>query len=508
MKKLYILLTLSIISNQIIAQNKSNDEAKSFTIKKSIISTEKSEFSAVLTGSNHLYFTKENTISNNKDSITTLDIYKTSFDTDGVIDNIIPVNTLNTKWHDGPVTITSDGKTMYFSSESFNVKKGFVKEITKKKILKKGKIYLFKATLIGDEWSNIISLPINNPEYSNRNPSISTDGKTLYFSSNRPGGHGGEDLWKVSIQGNSYNNIENLGAKINSSNNESFPCITDDNQLYYSSDSPDGLGGLDVYKVNLFLGSEPQNLKSPINSSSDDFSFNYNDDKKIAFFSSNRDGNDDIFIANLICKAYANITIKDNETGEKINNTKMVLSNNKNIVKDFKNSETTTRFTIDCDKDYSVTITKAGYNDYVYNIEKPVDGGELNIDIKLDPNKKPIITATEVILQPIYFDFNKSNITEQGAEELNKLVTVMNEHPDMVLFVKSHTDNKGNATYNLNLSNKRANATVEYILSKGINSSRISGKGFGETELKVICNDCTEEQNIKNRRSEFKIISK
>ena len=129
-------------------------------------------------------------------------------------------------------------------------------------------------------------------------------------------------------------------------------------------------------------------------------------------------------------------------------------------------------------------------------------------NITLEPIK-PIITEKEVVLQPIYFEFNKSNITEQGAEELDKLVEVMNEYPAMILFAKSHTDTRGSDSYNLNLSERRAKSTVQYVISKGIAKDRISGQGFGESEPKAVCNeDCTEEQHAQNRRSEFIIVKK
>ena len=127
--------------------------------------------------------------------------------------------------------------------------------------------------------------------------------------------------------------------------------------------------------------------------------------------------------------------------------------------------------------------------------------------VSLDPIK-PIITETEVILQPIYFEFNKSNITEAGAEELDKLVEVMNEYKEMVIFAKSHTDNRGSDRYNLNLSDRRAKSTVQYIISKGIAKDRITGQGFGESEPKVVCDECSEEEHAQNRRSEFLIVKK
>ena len=135
------------------------------------------------------------------------------------------------------------------------------------------------------------------------------------------------------------------------------------------------------------------------------------------------------------------------------------------------------------------------------------NGGEVVVEALLMPIL-PIITEKEVILQPIYFEFNKSNITQEGADELDKLVVVMNDNPTMVIFAKSHTDSRGSDKYNMNLSDRRAKSTVQYLVSKGIAKDRISGQGFGEREPKVNCSDCTEEEYAQNRRSEFLIVKK
>ena len=155
---------------------------------------------------------------------------------------------------------------------------------------------------------------------------------------------------------------------------------------------------------------------------------------------------------------------------------------------------------------YAVQASRLGYENGVGTMEKS-EGGKTSIIVSLEPIK-PIITETEVILEPIFFEFDKSNITEQGATELNKLIEVMNEYPEMVIFAKSHTDNRGGDKYNMNLSERRAKTTVQYVVSKGISKERITGQGFGESEPKVDCKKCTEEEHSKNRRSEFMIVKK
>ena len=163
-------------------------------------------------------------------------------------------------------------------------------------------------------------------------------------------------------------------------------------------------------------------------------------------------------------------------------------------------------FKVNCDMEYAVQASRLGYENGVGTMEKS-EGGKSTVVINLEPIK-PIITETEVILQPIFFEFNKSNITAEGAAELDKLVEVMNEYPEMVIFAKSHTDSRGGDKYNMNLSDRRAKSTVQYIISKGISKERITGQGFGESEPKVDCKKCTEEEYAQNRRSEFLIVKK
>uniref|UniRef100_UPI004049A85C OmpA family protein n=1 Tax=Flavobacterium sp. TaxID=239 RepID=UPI004049A85C len=487
-------------------------QTKLYDVAKSDVSSDKTDFGAVLTNDNNVYFSSSRNTSRKTSGWNEepyLDIYRATYNANGTISDAVAVDNINTKWHDGPVSITSDGATMYYGSESFNEKE-FTKD--KAKNAKFGKIYLYKATKEGDKWVNAKPLPFNNKEYDVRNPSISKDGKTLYFSSNMPGGFGGEDIWKVSVNGDEYGTPENLGAKVNTEANESFPFITDDNVLFFSSNGKTGFGGLDVFKMDLNKESEAINVGEPVNTSKDDFAFTYNTSKKVGFFSSNRDGVDNIYKADPICNFRAVTTVRDEITGKEIEGALVVLTDEKqNIL----SSLTTdmygrTETTLKCLPVYISYATKSGYeNSNVYKVEIPENefGQDMAVGITLKPIV-PIITETEVILQPIYFEFNKSNITAQGAEELNKLVVVMNEHPEMVIFAKSHTDNRGSDSYNMKLSDRRAKATVQYLISKGIAKERISGQGFGESEPKVACKSCTEEEHAQNRRSEFLIVKK
>lgn len=482
-------------------------QSKLFDVAKSEISSDKTDFGAVLTNDNSVYFSSARNTSrrNSNWEEPYLDLYKATYNANGTISEAIAISNLNTKWHDGPACVTADGKTMYYGSESFNEKE-YTKDKGKKS--KFGKIYLYKATFEKGAWTNSEPLPFNDAAYDVRNPSVSKDGKTLYFSSNMPGGFGGEDLWKVSINGDTYGTPENLGAKINTAANESFPYITDTNVLYFSSNGKDGFGGLDVFRIDLTKGSDVMNIGAPVNTEKDDFAFTYNTTKKVGFFASNRSGNDDIYKADPVCGVQAIAVVKDAKTRVVLESAAVILvdAKDKTVGNQATNSEGKTSFGVACNTTYAFQVSKQGYESGVFSVAK-TDGGEVIVEALLEPIM-PIITETEVILQPIYFVYDKSNITKEGAAELDKLVQVMKEHPTMVIFAKSHTDNRGSDKYNLNLSDRRAKATVQYLISKGIAKDRISGQGFGESEPKVACEECTDEQFAQNRRSEFLIVKK
>jgi outer membrane protein OmpA-like peptidoglycan-associated protein len=163
------------------------------------------------------------------------------------------------------------------------------------------------------------------------------------------------------------------------------------------------------------------------------------------------------------------------------------------------------KYKVECDKAYSIQASKDGFEGNSFPVAKG-KGPEVKIQAAIQPIDV-IVTPTEIILNPIFFEYDKSNITQEGAFELDKLVQVMKANDKLVIFAKSHTDNRGSDIYNMNLSDRRAKSTVQYVLSKGIAASRITGKGFGESEPKVDCKEaCTEEEHAQNRRSEFLIV--
>ena len=433
-----------------------------------------------------------------------LDLYQSNYnDLDGTYSEPKAISELNSIYHEGPMIITKDGNTAYFSSESFKSKSYLRDKVGK---LKLGQIHLYKATKENGKWGSIVSLPFNSDQYSTGNPSINKEGTILYFSSNRPGSIGGSDIWKVAVNSDgSYGIPENLGDKINSVGDENFPFIADDNILYFSSNGWIGFGGLDVFYVDLNKNVGPNNMGNPVNTEKDDFAFTFNKEKNIGYLSSNRLGVDNIYNAIPVCKSEMVIVVKNAKTAEVLANSKVVfMDKNKNILSTKITDENgKVLFNSDCQISYSIDIYKDGFvtkSVPLNNIENQT------MEVLVDPIGI-VVTDTEIKLNPIYFDANKSEITAQAAAELDKLAYVMSQNDKLVIFIKSHTDSRGSNEINLDVSQKRANATLQYLVSKGISSERLSAKGFGKSEPKIDCKEnCTDEENALNRRSEFMIV--
>lgn len=483
---------------------------KVYEVKPLDVSSDKSEFGPVLYG-NRLYFTSarneaRKTYGWNEEPF--LDLYTADRNADGTFTKAEPLSAINTQYHDGPLSITADGKTMYFAGDSFREKK-FSRD--REQHLKLGRNNLYRATMGVDTWSNIERLSISTADYSVANPSISRDGKLLYFSSDMPGSIGGVDIWRVVVNADGSLGIpENLGPAVNTEGNESFPYIDDDNTtLYFASNGRPGLGGLDVFKIDLSKSDSAQNLGKPVNTEKDDFSFTYNQDLSMGFFASNRSGNDDLFSATALCSLELITRVTDAKTGAILSGAKVSVLDDKNniIASEQANAQGEVTYMVECNKAHVIQASYQGYESGTFPVKGEPKGGKRIVEAKLNAIEK-IITPTQVVLNPIYFEFNKHNITREGAFELDKLVEAMNSKPEMVIMVKSHTDSRGSDAYNLSLSDRRARATVQYIISKGINKNRISGKGYGESEPKQACGEnCTEEQHAQNRRSEFLIVS-
>lgn len=471
-----------------------------------------SDFGAFLSQNDTLYFTStrtENKKTYGWNNQPFLDLFQAKFDPQSqVFSEIKAISEVNTKYHDGPATVSADGKTMFFATESFR-EGNFVKN--KAKLLKLGKVSLFKATKKGKKWGDFEAFPYNGKDYSVSNPSLSKDGKTLYFASDMPGTLGGMDIWKVTIkEDGTYTEPQNLGNRVNTEGRESFPFISDDNKLYFASDSRKGFGGLDIYVLDLEIkDAELKNLGAPINTAKDDFAFTFYPDKNIGFFSTNRVGRDDIYKAIPVCNVEMYVTVINEKTGEILTGAQVkILDDRKNIIEvKYSDARGLVEYVVECRQGFVLQVDKNGFEGKIVNLP-PHKGGRQQVTVALKPIEV-IVVDEQVLLGDVFFEFNKTNITQQGSFELNKLVQVMERNPNMRIKIEAHTDSRGSDEYNLKLSERRAQTTLQYMLSMGISPDRLESQGFGESKPRVTCGDhCTEEQHAINRRSEFIILQK
>ncbi|MGO4919946.1 OmpA family protein [Maribacter spongiicola] len=429
---------------------------------------------------------------------------------------------INTKYHEASVAFSPDNETMYFTRNNYGKK------------LKRDKnginhLKIYRSKKINGEWLEAEEVSFNSDSYSTGHPALSTDGKQLYFVSDMPGSIGETDIFVVDVlEDGSFSSPRNLGPEINTEHKEMFPFIND-KKLYFSSDGHVGLGGLDVFEVAFddeagFL--EVRNVGKPVNSKKDDFSFIVDEETQKGYFASNRDGgkgDDDIYSFKTLqleeiptsINAISGI-VTELITGDLMPNALVELLDENNIKLREMETDDTGNFIfedLDADTRYVLKTTKGSYfddtreaatkNNEIVNVD--VSMRKLNDMIAVENGIKKLKT------EMIHFNFDKSYIRDDAAVELNKLVEVMNDSPNMVIKIESHTDSRGDGVYNKYLSDKRAKSTRDYIIAQGIDPSRIeSAIGYGEEQLINDCDGtvrCTEEQHYLNRRSEFIIVN-
>jgi len=522
--------------------------------------------------------------------------------------------TLNSKLHEGPAVFYEDGNKVIFTRN--NHEKGKVK--TSEEGITKLKLFIAVRNAEG-EWTKPAELPFNSDEYSVGHPAISSDGNTLYFASDMPGGHGGVDIYKSEWTNDQWSAPVNMGNEINTEGNELFPSIHDDNDLYFASNGHGGLGGLDIFVTDITKDKiAVNNVGSPINGPLDDFGLLMLSDGLSGYFSSNREGSgnkDDIYaftasgalvqnylvkgtvydkkdktpveealvylvddkgtVINtvktdaegnysmpveqnksyqlqagkteylktedqfattgddakttwekdlIISKDYGfslNGLITDNATNEALSGVTVALIDNLsnetvlqlNTQNDGLLKYKIKNYELDDRISYQLKLEKEGYlaKVLVYNalLDEP---GEYNINADLNLGLDKLEIGADIgkliDIQPIYFDVGKYAIRPDAAKELDKVVEIMNENPGIEIELGSHTDSRGSASSNFRLSDKRAKASADYIISQGIDESRIVGKGYGEQQLINRCSDgvpCSKEEHQLNRRTEFKI---
>ncbi|WP_430613603.1 OmpA family protein [Flavobacterium sp. JP2137] len=429
---------------------------------------------------------------------------------------------IKTKFNESTPVFSSDGNTMYFTRNNFN--KGRRGKDSKKTTLLK----IYRSHLVDGKWDDAEELSINSDNFSTAHPALSTDGAWLYFASDRPGGQGQSDLYKAAILTNgSLGASQNL-SEINTGGRESFPFISEDGELYFASDGHPGLGGLDIFvcKINAdgSLG-KVHNIGAPANSPYDDFAFYINTANRRGFLTSNRTnghGKDDIYAVletkklALECIQQIQGVVYDKVSQAKLNRAKVVLydSHFKVLSETLTDAKGYYEFpALTCGTRYRVNTEIQDFNTAEVSVDLPLQSGVTQVDFGLEKTRVKVEKGDDLFkvlkLQPIYFDFDKSNIRPDAAIELAKVVEVLREYPTMKIDVRSHTDSRGKDAYNLKLSDRRAKSTIAWMVDQGIDKGRISGKGYGETQLLNHCVNgvkCTDEEHEQNRRSEFIVL--
>lgn len=418
--------------------------------------------------------------------------------------------------NEGTVTFSPDGRIMIFAKGNTGKRKDFAE------------VHLFISFYRNNQWSAPRMMNINQPGSWDSSPAFSADGRTLYFSSNRPGGFGGIDLYSATMNARGiWGNVHNLGPEINTPRDEMFPFASQDGKLYFASNGHMGIGGLDLFVAQREHGKITiEHLPPPMNSNKDDFSlFLFSPDK--GFFSSNRPGGtgrDDIYtfrnedpnlkIVNYYLTGLTKTYGENDSTELILPGTRVRLFSKDSLLL----SEVVTgqdakfRFRVDPEENYMLVADKNGYfttRDTFSTVGKSLDKTQLT---ELVTNKifnteillRQIVIDKAIELKNIYYDFDKANIRPDAAKELDKLVTLLKDNPEIKIELSSHTDARGDAAYNMELSQRRADSAVAYIVKHGIDPNRITARGYGESRL-IIKDAQTEAQHAINRRTEFKV---
>jgi len=503
------LFILILFSSAAYPQSKDNPIFDNSTLKISQISTNSihSDFAPSLVHDS-LYFTSfsENLFDKSDDKLKKKEhyaLYKAAIDEHGaVISKRDPIEEFKTRYNDGPVSwCAKTGElfvTQNYADQSAKLKP-FQTEINRLRIM--------VAKQINGKWEQVTDFPFNNPEYSVGHPAITESGDTLVFSSDKPGGFGETDLYYSIRKNGQWEAPVNLGSQINTSGKDEFPFITGSSfsgrYLIFASTGHNSKGGFDLFFKKL---NDPKDeihqFPEPINTANDDFAMNLPENVEFGYLTSNRPGTGSDDIYKLSFDKYISylqeIFVMDVKT------LKPLLKAHVDFCKKYSgetdgNGEVS--YLIEKNSVCNVTASALGYkeNSKIIHIGKPIQGSILKDTIYLE-----MIVNEKIVLRNIYYDYDKWNILPEAANELDRLVALMNESPEIKVELSAHTDERGTINYNLKLSHLRAKAAVDYVVSKGINQTRITGTGYGKSQLINKCNGkCTPAQHRENRRTEI-----
>ncbi len=423
--------------------------------------------------------------------------------------------------NEGCITFTPDGKTMIFAKGNTGKRKGT------------NDVDLYISRYRNGQWAEATPININLPDTWESTPALSADGRTLYFSSNRKGGYGGLDLYSAQMDSRGrFGKVKNLGAEINTAGDDTFPYISENGKMYFSSDGHPGYGMLDIFVVNRLNGKTVvDNLGQPVNSTSDDFGlFLFKPDR--GFFTSNREGgkgDDDIYtfinedpnlkVVNYFLQGITYMIRKDS-TREILPNTKVSLMDpDGDVMQDFvTGNDGKFLFRVYENENYSLlgetdgfitkrqSYTTVGKSVPLESLKELVTNITLDTILVLDRKERNKV----FVLENIYFGYDSADIRRDAAAELDKLVTLLNDNSDLKIEMGSHTDSVASDAYNIQLSQRRAESTVNYLIRKGIDPNRLVAKGYGES--KPIARNTNPDGSDnpagrqRNRRTEFKIL--
>jgi len=496
-----------------------------YTIKDAGINSEYSDYGPAFFGEKVVFTSARDTGNFSKKKHTWTDQYFTRLYSANVVkdDSLSEVkkyaNELRTKFHESTPVFTKDGKTVYFTRNNFlNGKKG--KDGNKVTLLK-----IYKATFNDGKWSNVTALPFNSDGYQVAHPALSSDEKTLYFASDMPGTLGLSDIFKVSIDENgNFGEPVNLGPTVNTEGRETFPFVSAQNELYLASEGHPGLGGLDIFAGKIEEDGSIKrvlNVGEPANSQWDDFGYIINSETKRGFLTSNRPsglGDDDIYKfletkeLEFEFKHTLEGVVSDEELAVLSDAKVTLLDDQFNVIKEVTtdaNGKYSFGF-VPTGKTYYVRTEKDDFVTQEKSVKIPDESGKTSLDVKMERKACVVKVGDDLAncfkINWIYFDLDKSNIRPDAAVDLAKILDVLTQNPTMKIDIRSHTDSRASHAYNQKLSDKRAKSTIDWLVKKGIDKSRLTGKGYGETQLVNKCADgvnCTEAEHQLNRRSEF-----
>jgi peptidoglycan-associated lipoprotein len=489
------------------------------------INTPFTEYAPVYSN-NELYFTSSRSNARIYEATGTpfTDIYKA--ETNGANVNVSTIAPLpsfinESNINEGCITFTPDGKTMIFAKGNTGKRKGAID------------VDLYLSRYRNGQWAEPTPININQPDAWESTPALSPDGRTLYFSSNRKGGYGGLDIYSAQMDGRGrFGRVKNMGPEINTAGEELFPYVSESGKMYFSSDGHPGYGMLDIFEVKRANGKTVvQNLGEPVNSTADDFGiYLFKADR--GFFTSNREGgmgDDDIYtfinedpelrVVNYYLQGITYMTRKDS-TLEILPNTKVALLDQEGeVMQDFvTGNDGKFLFRVYENEDYSLlgetdgfitkrqSYTTIGKSVPLESLKELVTNITLDTIMVLDRKERNKI----FVLENIYFEYNESYIRADAAKELDKLVTLLNDNSDLKIEMGSHTDSVASDAYNIELSQRRAESTVNYLIKKGIDPARLVAKGYGESKpiARNTNPDGTDNPvgRQRNRRTEFKIL--